>query len=365
MLYNEKKNLSKRDYEFMHSLSSAVLEVAPTRLRFILYFWIVTIFLFFLWAKFALIDEIARGDGSIIPSGENQIIQNLEGGIVEEILVSEGQEVEKGAVLVRINNQKSMSSFSSNAIKADALEAKIARLSAEAKGGSFIVDEALKQRIPAIVKNEASLFETNKKQLDSKIDGLKERLVQRKQELAEAYSERKHLKASYEMILQEVRMTEPMVAKGVRSKIDFLKLQRETNEIESKYDSVKQSIPRLKSAITEVEKSIEEAIYMFHSDAKVKRNEAISELSALRETSIALGDQVARTVVQSPMKGIVKKLYVNTIGGVIQPGAEIMEIVPSEQALIVQVQIKPSDIAYIYFGQKAIVKFSAYDFSIY
>lgn len=365
MQYNEKKNLSKRDYEFMHSLSGAVLEVAPTRLRFILYFWIVAILLFILWAKFALIDEIARGDGAIIPSGENQIIQNLEGGIVEEILVSEGQEVEKGAVLVRINNQKSMSSFSSNAIKADALEAKIARLSAEAKAGKFIVDEALKQRIPAIVKNEASLYETNKHQLDSKIDGLKERLKQKEQELSEAYSQRKHLKSSYEMIRQEVQMTEPMVAKGVRSRIDFLKLQREANEIKSKYESVRQSIPRLKSAIVEVEKSIEEAVYMAQSDAKVKRNEAIAELRALRETSTALEDQVTRTIVQSPMKGIVKKLYVNTIGGVIQPGAQIMEIVPSEQALLVQVQIKPSDIAFIYFGQKAIVKFSAYDFSIY
>lgn len=365
MMDKNKKSLTKRDYEFMHSLSAAVLEVAPTRLRFALYFWIVAIFLFIVWSNFALIDEIARGDGEIIPSGENQVIQNLEGGIVQEILVHEGEIVKKGQILLKIDNQKSQSSFSSNALKADALEAKIARLTAEAKGEKFIVNKELKKKIPNIVANEESLYETNKRQLNSKINGLKERLVQKKQELSEVYTQSRHLKSSYSMIKQEVRMTQPMVAKGVRSKIDFLKLQREANDIQSKYESVRQSIPRLKSAIKEVKNSIDEASYMFKSDAKVKRNEAISEMRMLRETSTALQDQVSRTVVQSPMNGIVQKLYIHTIGGVIQPGEEIMEIVPSDQALLVEVKIKPSDIAFIYFGQKAIVKFSAYDFSIY
>jgi adhesin transport system membrane fusion protein len=365
MLDNEKKSLSKRDYEFMHSLSSAVLEVAPTRLRLILYFWIATIFIFLLWANFALIDEIARGDGEIIPSGENQIIQNLEGGIIEQILVDEGEEVKKGQILLKINNEKSKSSYSSNAVKADALQAKIARLSAEANGESFLLDDLLEARIPIIIQNEMSLYETNKRQLASKIEGLEERLKQKKQELLEAKTQQKHLKSSYEFIQKEVQMTEPMVAKGVRSKIDFLKLQREANEIESKYLAAKQSIPRLESAIKEVQKGIEEAIYLFQSDAKMKKNEAVAELRTLQETSTALQDQVTRTVVLAPTKGIVQKLFIHTIGGVIQPGQEIMEIVPSDQALLVRARIKPSDIAFIYFKQRAIVKFSAYDFAIY
>jgi len=359
------KNLSKRDYEFMHSLSAAVLEVAPTRLRFVLYFWIIAFFAFLLWANFALIDEIARGDGEIIPSGENQIIQNLEGGIVEEILVHEGQEVSKGQVLIKIDNKKSSSSFSSNAVKADALQAKIARLRAESKGRKFSVDAALEKQIPFIVENERSLYDTNKRQLGAKLSTLRAKLSQKHHELSEAQSQLKHLNSSKNMIGQEVRMTQPMVAKGVRSKIDFLKLQREANEIKSKYDATKDSIPRLKSAIKEVKSSIDEAKYTFRANAKVKRNEAISELRALRENSTALQDQVSRTVVKSPMKGIVQKLFVHTVGGVIKPGEDIMEIVPSDQNLLVEVKIKPSDIAFIYFGQKAIVKFSAYDFSIY
>ena len=365
MLNDENKNLSKRDYEFMHSLSAAVLEVAPTRLRFVLYFWVVAIFMFLVWANFALIDEIARGDGEIIPSGENQMIQNLEGGIVEEILVTEGAEVKKGQILIKIDNQKSKSSFSSNEIKADALETKIVRLNAEASGQKFKVSDELKKRLPEFVENQESLYNTNKQQLNSKLNALKERLSQKKSELSEVQNQLEYLKASSDFISKEVKMTQPMVAKGVRSKIDFLKLKREANEIISKYDATKKSIPRLKSAIKEVRSTIKEATLVFQSEAKVKMNEATAELRGLRSNTAALQDQVSRTVVRSQMNGIVQKVFVHTVGGVIKPGENIMEIVPSDQTLLVEVKIKPSDIAFIYFGQKAIVKFSAYDFAIY
>jgi len=360
-----KKNLSKRDYEFMHSLSAAVLEAAPTRLRFVLYFWVAAIVLFLVWANFAYIDEIARGDGEVIPSGENQMIQNLEGGIVEEILVQEGEEVEKGQVLIKIDNQKSISSYSSNEIKADALEAQILRLKAEASGKDFVVPKKEKERLAQFIENEKSLYSSNKQQLNSKLNALREKLTQKKQELAEAYSQRDHLKSSYSMISKEVRMTKPMVAKGVRSRIDFLKLQREANDIASQYDAAKKSIPRLKSAIKEVQSNIKETKLNFQNEAKMKMNDAIAELKGLRVTSTALEDQVTRTIVKSPMKGIVQKLYVHTVGGVIKPGEDIMEIVPSDETLLVQVRIKPKDIAFIYYGQRAIVKFTAYDFSIY
>jgi len=360
-----KKPLSKKDYEFMHSLSAAVLEAAPTRLRFVLYFWIFAILAFLIWANFAYIDEIARGDGEVIPSGENQMIQNLEGGIVEEILVKEGDDVEKGQILLKIDNQKSVSSYSSNEIKAEALQAKILRLEAESNGKDFIVPEDVKKRLGQFIDNEKSLYDTNKKELNSKLDALREKLAQRKQELQEAYSQRDHLESSYAMISREVRMTKPMVAKGVRSKIDFLKLKREANEIASKYDSARKSIPRLKSAIKEAQNNIKETQLNFQSQAKEKMNEALAELRSLRATSTALEDQVTRTIVKSPMKGIVQKLYVHTVGGVIKPGQDIMEIVPSDETLLIKVRIKPKDIAFIYKGQKAIVKFTAYDFAIY
>jgi len=359
------KSLSAHDYEFMHSLSAAVVQRTPSSIRIVLYFWIVAIAMFLAWANFAFIDEIARGDGEIIPSGENQMIQNLEGGIVEEILVKEGESVKKGQILLKINNEKSRSSFSSNEIKADAIEAKISRLKAESSGNTFELNKSLEERIPVFVANEKSLYAMHMKQLDSKLNALREQLIQRKQELSEAKTHEKHLQSSSQMIEQEVRMTKPMVARGVSSKRDFLKLQREANEIEDRYIATKKSIPRLESAIKEVESRINETTLIFRSEAKMQLNEAVAELRGLRANSTALEDQVSRTIVRAPMNGVVQKLFVHTVGGVIKPGADIIEIVPSDQTLLVEVKIKPSDIAFIYFEQKAIVKFSAYDFSIY
>jgi len=360
-----KKNLTQKDYEFMHSLSAAVLQSAPKKLRVVMFFWVVAIFLLITWAYFAQIDEIARGDGEIIPSGENQMIQNLEGGIVEEILVREGEEVVKGQILIRIDNKKSQSSFSSNAILADALEAKILRLKAESNGENFEVSDELTKRIPELVANERSLFDTNKLQFSSKLNALKAQLTQKRQELSEAYSQKKHLNTSLGMINKEVRMTKPMVARGVSSKVDFLKLQREANQASERYSAVSLSIPRLNAAIREVKSTITESKLLFKNEAKLQLNEAIAELRGILVNSTALKDQVTRTLVRSPMNGIVQKMFVHTVGGVIRPGADIVEVVPSDQTLLVEVKIKPSDIAFIYFNQKAIVKFSAYDFSIY
>ena len=359
------KRLSEKDYEFMHSLSSAVLQSTPRKIRTILYFWLLAIAMFIAWAYFAQIDEIARGDGDIVPSGENQMVQNLEGGIVEEILVKEGAFVEKNQLLIKIDNQKSQSSFSTNAIKADALDAKIIRLTAEANGNKFEVPSELKKKIPQFIENEKSLYNTNKQQLNSKLNALKAQLSQRKQELSEARSTRNSMKESLNLINKEVKITKPMVARGVRSKVDFLKLQREANEAKERYDSTRLSIPRLNSAIKEVKSTIKETTLLFQSDAKLKLNEAVSELRGYRANSTALHDQVKRTLVRAPMKGIVQTLFVHTVGGVLQPGADILEIVPTDSTLLVEVKIKPSDIAFIYFGQKAIVKFSAYDFAIY
>ncbi len=359
------KNLSKRDYEFMQSLSSAMLEKTPRTLRVVLFFWVAAVIMLLVWASLAEIDEIARGEGEIIPSGENQMIQNLEGGIVEEILVKEGQHVEIGQLLVKIDNQKSESTFSSNEIKANALEARIIRLRAEADGSKFDVKSSMRQSMPELIANEESLHKTNVQQLNSKISALNEQLSQRRQELSEAKTHKVHLKSSLEMITKEIRMTKPMVAKGVRSKVDFLKLQREANEIEERYNAARLSIPRLYSAIKEVKSKTQESKLLFQSEAKEEMNEAVAELRGIRANSMAFEDQVRRTLVRSPMKGIVQTLYVHTVGGVIKPGEDIVEVVPSDQTLLVEVKIKPSDIAFIYYGQKAVAKFSAYDFSIY
>lgn len=349
----------------MHSLSSAILQTTPFKTKLVIYFWFFTVVLFITWANFAQIDEIARGSGDIIPSGENQLVQNLEGGIVKEILVKEGDSVKKGQLLIKIDNQKSISSFSSTAIKADSLEAKIIRLKAESDGTEFSPDKELISKIPQLIENERSLYLTNKNQLNSKLEALKEQLKQRKSELSEAKMNMSDVRSSLGLITKELKMTKPMVEKGVKSRIEFYQLQREANDIRSNYNAIKLSIPRLSSAIKEVKNTIKETKHSYKSDSKQKLNEAVAEFKGLSFNTAALEDEVTRTLVKSPMNGIIQKMFVHTIGGVVQPGADILEIVPSDTNLLVEVKIKPSDIAFIYFGQKAIVKFTAYDFAIY
>lgn len=361
----KRQNYSKQDYEYMNSLSSAVLEIRPRKLHFILMFWLVTVVLFIIWASFASIDEIARGTGEVVPSGENKKVQNLEGGIVEEILVKEGQAVKKGDVLLKINNKKSESSYETNYLQANALEAKLVRLKAQANGTKFVMPKKLDDKMKALMENEKSLFESNLKQLDSKIKAFKNQLTQKRNAIKDAKAQKSSTASSLSMIREEINTITPMVQKGLSSKLDLLTLKREKNSISQQYNSAKLAIPRLEAEIAEINNKISESTHLFQSKSKEELSEALAKLQSLDANKGALEDQVLRTLVRAPMNGIVQKLFVHTISGVVKPAQDLVEIVPVEDKLIVEVKVKPSDIAFIYPSQKAIVKFSAFDFSIF
>ncbi len=361
----KKRELTREDYEYMDSLSSAVLEKHPKKLHIVLIFWSIAICFFFLWAAISQIDEIARGSGDVIPSNENQIVQNLEGGIVEDILIKEGAVVKKGDILLKINNEKSLSTFESNEVKALSLEAKILRLTAQSKGEAFDLTKANNEAIKPYVKNELSLYETNINQLNSSLDVLNEQLIQKRNSFEDAKSKKTYLSKSLKMIRKEISMTEPMVERGIASQVDLLRLQKEENNALDEFKSAEFSIVRLQSEINEILHKIEETKLSFSAKAKQELNESISEYNRAISNSKALEDQVTRTIVKAPRDGVVQKLFVHTIGGVVKPGDDLIEIVPTNEKLLVNAKIKPSDIAFIYPSQKAIVKFSAYDFSIY
>ena len=362
-----KRKLSPEDYEYMNSLSAAVAERTPRRMRYVLYFWLIAITGFLIWASFTQIDEITRGTGEVVASGENQIVQNLEGGIVKEILVKVGDIVEKNQPLLKIDNQKSESQLDSNHIKELELEAKIIRLKAEAEGKSF--DEVLNGREnrdnASLIENERSLFLSKKKEFEAGINALKNQKKQKEQELKETQQKILHMERSASLIQEEVDMTEPMVKQGIKSKITFMKLQREQSKIVEELSAAELSLPRIDSGISELDNKISEAEEKFRNQAKEELNQTIVELMRIKENSNALGDQMSRTLVRSPIKGVVQKLYIHTVGGVIKPGQNLVEIVPTDDILWLEVKIKPSDIAFIYPGQKAVVKFTAYDFAIY
>jgi len=364
-----KQKYDSTDLEFVQSLGAAVLEQAPRRLHIILIFWVVTVILLLTWMSIAEIDEITRGQGEVVPSGENQIIQNLEGGIVEEILVHPGDQVEKGQLLLKINNQKSTSGFESSQMSTQSLQARAQRLRAEANNRKFAPsDQELKKMSPQVrkfVETERSLYESRRHGYYAALAILRQQLKQRQLELKAAKSQLAHLKNSQKMIQQEVDMTEPLVEKGVKPKIEFLGLQREANNIEREYQGVMISIPRYESAVEELRQKIEEHRYLFVAEAKQQLNDTTAQLNRAKNSTTALADQVRRTLVRSPANGIVQRLFVHTIGGVIKPGENLLELVPIDDALLIEAHVKPADIAFIYPGQEATVKFSAYDYSIY
>jgi len=364
-----KEKYRSDDLEFVQSLGAAVLEQAPRRLHIILIFWVVTIILLFIWMSVAKVDEITRGQGEVVPSGENQTIQNLEGGIVEEILVHPGDQVKKGQLLLKINNQKSTSGFESSQMSAQSLRARAKRLRAEANGEKFSPsDSELKEMSPHVrefIETERSLYNSRQYKYQATFEILHQQLKQRQLELKSAKAQVAHLKDSRNLIQQEVEMTEPLVKKGVKPKIEFLRLKREANNIEREYQTAYLSVPRCESAVEELRQKIEEHRYLFIADAKQQLNDTVAQLNRAENSTTALADQVRRTLVRSPANGIVQRLFVHTVGGVIKPGENLLELVPIDEMLLVEARVKPADIAFVYLGQPATVKFSAYDYSIY
>ena len=354
-----------RDYEFMRSLSAAVLEENPKQFRWVIFFWLFFISLFILWATFSPIDEIVRGEGKVIPSGENQMIQHLEGGILEDILVKEGDSVKADQVLLKINNLKSTSTYESMNYKAAQLRAKMVRLRAEIQNSEFSPEASDLKEIPDEILQERNLYMSNKERLNAQLSGLNEQYIQKKNDKLETQGRIAEQKKALAYIQEEVKISEPLVAQGVKSKVEFLKLQRELSTLEERYNGMIASMPRLDAAISEIENKMQEVRSEFITKAQIDLNDAQTEFNRITAESASYADQVVRTTLKSPINGIVQKIYVNTIGGVIKPGDNLIEIVPTEEGLLAEVKIKPSDIAFLYPGQQAIVKVTAYDFSIY
>ena len=220
-----KYNYTQEDYEVMNSLSAAILEQGPKKFRVFLWFWILTVIALITWAYFAEIDEIVRGDGTVVPRSENKMVQNLEGGIVEKLLVKEGDIVKKGQILLKIDNGKSKSDYESTSLKSLELTAKIVRLEAEVNDKEFDANEFSSNAISQYILNEKKLYEINKNNLESEIQVLEEQLKQKRNDLSSARSSIGYLRNEYSLISEEVRIAKPLVARKIRSKVDFLKLK--------------------------------------------------------------------------------------------------------------------------------------------
>ncbi|MFJ4248979.1 HlyD family type I secretion periplasmic adaptor subunit [Pseudomonas sp. NPDC089741] len=346
-------------------VNKALIEDAPRVVR--LTIWAIIGFFVFLmlWANFAVIDEVTKGDGKAIPSSKIQKIQNLEGGIVSELFVKEGQIVEAGAPLIRLDDTRFASNVGETEADRLSMLLRVERLSAEVDDRPLNFPEDVLKAVPGQAKSEESLYISRRQQLHDEIGGLQEQLIQRQQELREFASKQAQYRQQLGLQRQEINMSEPLVAQGAVSPVEVLRLKRAEVETRGQLDATTLAIPRAESAIKEVQRKIDETRGKFRSEALTQLNEARTDLNKASATGKALEDRVSRTLVTSPVRGIVNKLLVNTIGGVIQPGSDLVEIVPLDDTLLVEAKIRPQDIAFLHPGQEATVKFTAYDYTIY
>ncbi|WP_277760066.1 HlyD family type I secretion periplasmic adaptor subunit [Pseudomonas sp. A34-9] len=346
-------------------VNKALIEDAPRVVR--LTIWAIIGFFVFLllWANFAVIDEVTKGDGKAIPSSKIQKIQNLEGGIISELFVKEGQIVEAGAPLIRLDDTRFASNVGETEADRLSMLLRVERLSAEVDDRPLNFPEDVLKAVPGQAKSEESLYISRRQQLHDEIGGLQEQLIQRQQELREFGSKQAQYRQQLGLQRQEINMSEPLVAQGAVSPVEVLRLKRAEVETRGQLDATTLAIPRAESAIKEVQRKIDETRGKFRSEALTQLNEARTDLNKASATGKALEDRVSRTLVTSPVRGIVNKLLVNTIGGVIQPGSDMVEIVPLDDTLLVEAKIRPQDIAFLHPGQEAIVKFTAYDYTIY
>ncbi|HDL6872179.1 TPA: HlyD family efflux transporter periplasmic adaptor subunit [Yersinia enterocolitica] len=292
------------------------------RMSAIVWLMLVGMIVMFIWAYFAILDEVTVGTGKVTPSSRAQLIESLDGGIINELLVHEGAIINKGQILARLDPTRFQSNYGEAAARVRTLRASSERLRAELTGAALAFSaDTLKE--PELVARETQFY------------------LSRRQNLNETVS---NLQQSLKLVQQELRMTEPLVAKGAASQVEVIRLQRQISDLRGKIDEARN-------------------LYAVRAREEQVKNNA--DLDAQLQVVSGKQDQLMRTTLISPVRGIVKDIQVSTVGGVLQPGGKLMEIVPIEEQLLIETRINPRDIAYIRPGLPATVKITAYDSSIY
>lgn len=319
----------------------------------------------FYWAKNTYIDELTRGQGKVIPSSKTQIIQSLEGGIVEDLYVREGDIVAVDQPLLQLTNAAFGSDLGALRGRERDLRARIARLKAEIDGTDIVWPEGFETEHLQAVAAETALWNIRREQLETRIGILEQQVKQKRQEIVELENKVVQKRKSLGLVRNEIDITRPLVSRGLEARTSLIKLQREANDLEGEISAAELALPRAEAALQEATEKIEEAYVGFQTEARAELSEAEAELATLVKRLEGVSDKVDRTEIRSPVRGIVNTLHVNTIGGVVRPGMDIIEIVPLDDTLLVEARILPADVGFLRPGLEAKIKFTAYDFSVF
>ena len=353
------------EVDWVQDADWARLKQEPLRARFLLRWLGLMLVVFVAWASVAQVDEVTRGSGKVTPSRQVQLIQAVDGGVVSEILVHEGQAVEVGQLLFRIDATRFVSSVRENRVQYLALLTKAARLKALAEGSNFEAPPETAKEDPELLNQERSLYQAKRNELEAQIGIVRQQLAQRNQELVEIRSRRDQAAQGYELTAKELALNKPLLASGAVSEVELLRLERDVGRFRGERDQAAAQIIRVQSAISEASRKVQETEITFRNTARNEMADTLAKLNGLSEGSTALSDRVTRAEVKSPVKGTIKRLLINTVGGVLQPGKEIAEVVPADDALLLEARISPKDIGFLRAGQKALVRFTAYDYVIF
>jgi len=361
--WSDKVSLPESD--FMRDADTIIVQQEPLRARILLRALFGSLILFIVWASLVDIDEITKGEAKVIPLQQLQVLQSLDGGIVTQILVKEGQIVQEGQVLLQIDTTRFESSVKENRSLYLSLSAKAARLKALGDGKPFVVPPEVAAEDPKTAQEEQNLFDAASNEMQTQISIARQQLTQRTQEQQEAYARQRQAAQAYESSLKELNVTRPLLKSGAVSEVELLRLERDVSRFKGERDVAEAQIARTQASIAEANRKIQEVELTARNNASKELSDTMTRLNSIIQSSTGLADKVKQSSIRSPVKGTVKRLLVNTIGGVVQPGRDIVEIVPLEGKLQLEAKIAPRDIAFLVPGQKAVVKFTAYDFSIY
>lgn len=343
----------------------ARLQQEPLRAKRLLRIAAGALVLLLIWAAFAQLDEVTRGDARVVPTSQVQIVQSVDGGVVEALLVKEGQIVEAGQLLMRVDPTRFVSNMQESKASQLSYQAKALRLEALTRGSAFNPPAELVRDAPEVVAQEQRLYESRRAEIGAQLYISQAQLSQRRQELNEVTARRDQAERGLELMTKELNATRPMIATGAVSEVEVLRLEREVARLRGDKEQATAQISRVQSAILEASRKIEEVQLNSRNQMSGELSDTMNKLASLSQGGRALEDKVKHADIKSPVRGTVKRLLVNTMGAVVQPGKEVVEVVPLDDTLILEVQIVPKDIAFLRPGQQAMVKFSAYDFSIY
>jgi membrane fusion protein, adhesin transport system len=377
------KNLTANDLDMVDDVYGAMMTDAPSGHRLIIWALAAMVVCFLLWAGFAKLDKVTTGSGKVIPSSQVQVIQSLDGGIMQELYVQEGEMVTKGQPLVRIDDTRFRSDFAQQEQEVLGLKTNAIRMRAELDSilisdmtsdwreqvlvtkKALAFPESIITAEPALVKRQQEEYNGRLDNLSNQLEILVRQIQQRQQEIDDLASKTTTLTTSMQLISRELELTRPLAKKGIVPEVELLKLERTVNDLQGELNSMRLLRPKVKAAMDEAILKRREAVFVYAADLRAQLNETQTRLSRMNEAQVGAQDKVSKAIITSPVNGTIKTTHINTLGGVVQPGVDIIEIVPSEDQLLIETKILPKDIAFLHPGLPAVVKITAYDFTRY